>query len=383
MKKSFLWLLPYFPYPAITGGNVRIYNLIKYLSNYYDINLLSFTDQEIKNSYISHLENFCKKVIVVKRKIYEGNLPLIFQHYYTPEMVRELKKFLKDKFDFIQIDFLIMGYYAKLLKELTSIPVFYSEHDVSSFFFEKCFHNRHLPDKERYIEWLKMHKIIKEIYPLFDLITTVSHNDSEILKKLFPNLKIYPAPTGTDCNHYKFRRERDNNDLIYVGHYVHYPNVDSVNFILNKIFPFLKKEYDLKLYIVGSGGKKVFNNINSENIVITGTVPDILPYLHKTGIFLAPIRIGIGIRGKILEAMASGTPVITSPVGAKGINAMDKEHLLVAEKPHDYLKSIQLLINDRKLKEEIIIRARKFVEENYNWDKIAKQLIEIYTKTLE
>jgi len=377
-KKKILWMIPYFPYPPITGGNVRVFNLIKYLSEYFDITLLSFIDKRTGNKDVEFLEQFCQKVIVVERKLYHGELPLIFQEYDTPEMYKELEKVLKDKFDFVQIDFLVMAYYVKLIKNLAKTPVIFTEHDVSSFYFDKCFHNRHLPEKERFVEWVRMHKIIKQIYPLFDLILTVSQNDAEILKKFFPKLNIHPAPTGTDCQYYKFKEKRLNNDLIYVGHYKHFPNVDAVQYFIDEIFPYVKQQFNLKFYIVGSSAEDVFAKLNNDKIVVIGTVPDIRDYLYNTGIFVAPIKLGIGIRGKLLEAMASGLPVISTSIGAKGINAEDKKHLLIADTPEEFAKQIRRLMQDSNLRGKLISNARKFVEEKFNWPVLVKNMIQIY-----
>ena len=149
MKRKFLWLLPYFPYPPLDGGNVRVLNLIKYLSEHFDMHLLCYSHGNIEKKSIEILRQYCKRVVVVERKDSEGALPTIFQNYYTDEMKRELEIIIKDRFDFIQIDFLTMAYYIFMLKEKTQTPVFFTEHDVSSFDFDKCFHNRHLAEKQR------------------------------------------------------------------------------------------------------------------------------------------------------------------------------------------------------------------------------------------
>lgn len=380
-KRKFLWLLPYFPYPPVTGGNVRIFNLIKYLSRYYDIHVLSYCDGKIEDRYVKVLQGFCQRVTVVQRKLYDGRLPLIFRHYHTPRMIKELERALKEKFDFIQIDFLTMAYYAFMLKEKVKIPVFFTEHDVSSFCFERCFHNRHLPEKERFIEWTKMRKIADKIYPLFDAVFTVSYNDAEILKEKVPGLNVLAAPTGTDCSYYEFKADRNSNDLVYVGHYFHYPNVDSVRFFLNDVLPHIERKYPhINFNIVGSGGKTVFKDLTRNNVSVTGSVPDIRKYLYNAGVFVAPVRLGVGIRGKILEAMAAGLPVISTELGARGIEAIDEEHVLIADTPKDFVKQLDRLINDKQLRKKLIYNSREFVEDNYNWPIVVEKIIGLYDK---
>lgn len=375
--------MPYYPYPPVSGGNVRIFNLIKRLSKYYEIHILSYFDKEISNDHIKALETYCEKVIVVERKQCKGSLPLIFQHYTTPEMTKELDDILKNSYDFIQIDFLTMAHYIFQLKEKTNIPVFFTEHDVSSFYFEKCFHNRHLPEKERYIEWIKMRKTMARIYPVFDAVFTVSYNDERILKKEIPGLNVRAVPTGTDCGFYKFRPCRSSNDLIYVGHFLHYPNVDSVEFFLEEIFPLVEVKYpQINFNITGSGGKKKFRDLKKGNVTVTGCVGDIRDCLYGAGIFVAPVRLGIGIRGKILEAMATGLPVISTSLGAEGIEAEEENHLLIADEPEEFLKQIDRLIGNKELRKKLVYNARKFVETNYNWPAIVEKNAGLYEKIL-
>ncbi|MBN2407333.1 MAG: glycosyltransferase [Elusimicrobia bacterium] len=379
-RKRMLWVLPYYPYPPYTGGNVRIYNLLKSLSAKYDIHLVSYYDDHIDGRDISSLEKICGKVTVVKRNMREGELPLIFQYYYTPEMTKELETILKGRFDFIQIDFLTMAHYVQLIRQKSSAPVFYTEHDVSSFNFDKCFHNRHLEEKERYAEWVRIGRMIENIYPLFDMIMTVSENDAVILRGRFPGAKIHPVPTGTDCEYYGYRRNSCSaKNLVYVGHYIHYPNIDSVKYFLDRIFPvLLKKDPDTKFHIVGSGGKKVFGDLECDNIAVSGTVADIRKFLYLDGIFVAPIRLGIGIRGKILEAMSAGQPVVSTSVGIKGIGAEDGKQVLVADGPEEFAACIQRLREDAALRERLTSNARQFVEGNYSWPSIVQKLVGVY-----
>lgn len=378
-KRKFLWMLPYYPYPAVSGGNVRIFNLIKYLSRYYDIDLISYYDKTILETDISALEEYCRRVIVVERKQYEGELPHIFQYYTSPEMIGELESLLNEGYDFIQIDFLTMAYYIFMLKEKIRTPVFFTEHDVSSFYFEKCFHNRHLPEKERYDEWVRMQEVMGKIYPLFDAIFTVSYNDAVFLAQKIKNNRIFAAPTGTDCNFYGFKERRETCDLVYVGHFLHYPNVDSVGFFLEEIFPLIRKKYpDIKFNIVGSEGDRVFKDIAGDNIIVSGTVPDIRDYLYNSGIFVAPIRLGIGIRGKILEAMAAGVPVISTSLGASGIKAESGKHLMIADTPKEFLEKIDIILNCEAIRGELVTNARRFVEDEYDWPKTVEKIVDIY-----
>ncbi len=382
-KKKLLWILPYFPYPPLSGGSVRVFNLIKHLSPLLDIDLVSFIEPGTRKNDIKEIEKFCGRVTAVERRRSEGTLPMIFQDYDTPEMRSAIIKALDRRHDFVQIDYLTMAYYARLVKESSDLPLFFTEHDVSWLDFERCFHNRHLDERLRYFQWEKNRETAAELYRLFDAVITVSRNDAGILRDLYPEKPVFPAPTGTDCSFYAYEETQVSSWILYTGHYAHYPNVDAVKYFLNEVFPLVKKERsETKFIIGGSGGRKAFPDPGREDVRVTGEVKDLRPLLYNSGVFAAPVRMGIGIRGKILEAMACGLPVVTSSTGMKGIGAEKGVHLLADDTPEGMAESILRILNGRAASREMAVRARKFVEENYDWPVRASELYEFYLNKL-
>lgn len=381
MKNSFLWILPYFPYPLLSGGNVRVFNLIKYLSESYDIHLISYIEDDTKEEDIREVSRYCTTLKCIKRDQREGPLPMIFQCYDTPEMRDAIEEALSEKYSFIQIDFLTMAHYARLVRSLSSTPIVFTEHDVSWMDFEKCFHNRHLDEKARYAEWVRIVKEAGKLYELFDLVITVSDRDSEIIRERYPSKRVASLPTGTDCAHYTYSFDENNTDMIYTGHYVHYPNVAAVNYILEEVLPLVKKSLpEVKFYIAGSAGENVFKEVSDKSVVVTGTVDNLLDSLRLAGIFLAPVKMGIGIRGKILESMAAGLPVVTTSIGAEGIGARDGSELLSSDTPEGFARKVVELARDKSLRKKLSEAGRKFVEDNYDWPIRAEELKRIYER---
>ncbi|NLB35017.1 MAG: glycosyltransferase family 4 protein, partial [Elusimicrobia bacterium] len=214
-KRKFLWLLPYFPYPILSGGNVRVFNLIKHLSEEYDIHLISFVEDGVSEEEIKEVSKYCASLKAIKRIEREGPLPMIFQCYETEEMTAAITEALKEDYDFVQLDFLTMAHYARLVRVLSSAPLVFTEHDVSWLDFDKCFHNRHLDERARYAEWIRIVRKADTLYDLFDLVITVSELDAEIVRKRYPGKRVVAVPTGTDCSHYTYEKPGDKTDLIY------------------------------------------------------------------------------------------------------------------------------------------------------------------------
>jgi len=127
---------------------------------------------------------------------------------------------------------------------------------------------------------------------------------------------------------------------------------------------------DLKFYVVGQSPPPEITRLSADkSIVVTGTVDDVTPYLRKGKVFICPVRLGGGFRGKILEAMALGRPVVSTRLGSEGIPASDGENIILADRPDDFVKGIADLIGNIDLYQRIQNNARKLMEDRYAWDK--------------
>jgi glycosyltransferase involved in cell wall biosynthesis len=163
-------------------------------------------------------------------------------------------------------------------------------------------------------------------------------------------------------------RERS---IVFVGNYLHYPNVDAVLYFYQEIWPRIKsRAQEIKFYVVGQGPPPEIRSLSQDDaVIVTGRVDDVRPYLKKGRVFICPVRLGGGFRGKILEAMSVGTPVVSSSLGAEGVPTVQRENIIVADGPEEFTQGILDLINDDKLFERIRKKARKLVEEKYAWEK--------------
>jgi len=385
-RNRILLVSPYFPYPAHDGGKVRIFNLIKHLSVDNDIYLLSYIENEGVKCNIGEMQRYCKDVFVVVRnennRIVEEKLPRSVSFFYTKVMIDELARVVDlVKPDLVQIDFLIMTQYVNHIKD--SIPVIYTEHDMSNINFEQSFHDRDLCEKERFIEWTRLISYEKAILNKFNSVIVLTKRDMELLKEFCPGCKIVLVPTGVDVEYYKNTNpnpNKTNNNLIYIGHYKHYPNYDAVEYFVKDIYPIICNSVeDVKFNIVGSGVTENLRRLEKENINIVGEVDDVRYYLNNARVFVAPIRLGGGIKGKILEAMACGIPVVATEEAKSGIDCKPGRDIIVVKDSIEFaIKTVELLRN-RKYCDEIADNARKNVELIYDWRKIADNLNSYYS----
>lgn len=384
--KKILVISPYFPFPARDGGKVRLYNLIKHLSKENKVYLLAYIEPNADKSCVNSAKEFCTDVFPVLReedkRIIREDIPRCVSFFYTQAMIDELKRVLEIvKPDLVQLDFLIMTKYVEYIK---NIPVFYTEHDMGLLDFNQSFHDRDLDDNERFFEWKKLVNYEKKILDFFTSVIVLTERDKGLVEKLNSNVKATIIPTGVDTEFYKPNNYTYNEkSLVFVGHYKHFPNTDAIVYFAKNIYPkVLKKIPDMKLYVVGSGVTKTVEELKNDNIVIVGEVEDIKQYLKKPNIFVAPVRLGGGIKGKVLEAMAMGVPVVATTEAVSGIDYSVGDFALISDDTTVFADNIVRLYKDDILYQTLSNNSRKIVEENYNWKMIAEKLNNFYLQKI-
>jgi len=136
-------------------------------------------------------------------------------------------------------------------------------------------------------------------------------------------------------------------DMIFVGGFQHKPNIDAVKYLVCEIWPIIKRKLpEVKLYIIGSNPPEDIKKYSSEDIVVTGFIEDITPYFKKCKVMLAPLRYGAGIKGKITQSLSMGLPVVTTNIGAEGINFIDNQNVMIAETPEKFAEKAMKVYKD-------------------------------------
>lgn len=159
-------------------------------------------------------------------------------------------------------------------------------------------------------------------------------------------------------------------DLMFIGSFRHLPNIDGVLWFVKEVFPKVRQHFsNVKLFIVGSDPTTEIKALSNNNdIIVTGYVPDATPYFSNSKAFIAPLLYGAGVKGKIVEAMSHGLPVITTPLGAEGLNLEHGKNALIADNPDDYIKSIVVLYTSKDLWLQISKGSFEYVKTNNSLD---------------
>jgi len=391
-----LFLAHSFPYPPDEGIKLMSYNLIKEFSKKNKVILLSFINQTEKK-YIKNIRNFCEILETVEHTIprsffnrcynllFEKNPFFTFQ-FFSEDFVNKLNKLIDEtKPDVIHFDFIDTIMYIDYIKK--DIPCIFFPHDAFSMYLygnisgeKKLFRKFYT-----FLQYKRTVRYEKIMLPKFDKIVVVSPRDKQWLNKLLPDINISVIPNGVDCDYFKpMDIEKDHPSLIFRGIMDFLPNVDAVVYFYNVIFPLIKKRIpEIKFYIVGKNPTKEILKFSKDNsVIVTGYVEDIRPYLAKSTVNVCPMRIGSGIKNKILESMAMGVPSVATSIACAGIDVKDGENIFIADTPIDFVNRVCMLINNKDLWKIISKNSREFVIKNYTWKRAAENFEKIYREAI-
>jgi len=389
-----------FPHSKIIGGPIIIYNRIKHLSKKHLVSLAAFIREEEKK-FIPSLESFChdlrtvpfppkRSPIKATRDFFTSPIPHYFLKWHgSQEMADTIADMVrKDQYDFVIAEYSTMGQFIHNNPKLPPTRRVISVHECYYLARRKAFRlSRFGINKLKEAINLKgLKKYEFEMYRRADKVLTLTPQGKEELLEICAELDISVVPHGVDIEYFSFSElEESEKSIIFVGNYLHYPNVDAVLYFHKEIWPRIKEQIpDIKFYVVGQGPPPEIQNLSQDQaIIITGRVDDVRAYLKKGRVFICPVRLGGGFRGKILEAMAMGQPVVSTSLGAEGIPASNRENILIADNPEEFTQAVSDLLSDDSLLDKIRNNARKLMEEKYAWEKGVEVMEEVLEKMIQ
>jgi glycosyltransferase involved in cell wall biosynthesis len=214
-------------------------------------------------------------------------------------------------------------------------------------------------------------------------IIAVSKTDAELMQSMFGVRNVTEVPTGVDIGY--FARPAPNPavaDLVFVGSMDWLPNVDGVTYFVEEVLPQIRRRRpECKLAIVGRTPPESILKLGRTvpGVLVTGTVKDVRPYMWGASVSVVPLRIGGGTRLKIYEAMAAGLPVVSTTVGAEGLEVHPPDDIRIADDPRDFAAHCLELLEDERLSRQVAARALEMVTANYSWERVA----EMFARVLE
>lgn len=388
-RLKILYICTYLPCVGVNAGSTRMFEMIKRLSKKHQVDAISFITKE-EFPYLAQLKEVSNRLDVIERNYYWEKdsfltVPSMIDEFYCEEMFALIKRRLyEENYDVVQFEYFHMSQYVPYAYNGALVL---TAHEL--YFLTRNREFCHLPLSLRKIETLvsSLKLMIYEINicKRFDKVITMTEHEKEILRSYIPYLDVEAISMGVDTEFFRPKNNLEEKiDIIYVGFFKHYPNIDAVYYFYNSIYPLIKKEVPkVNFTIVGAyPPKEILKLQNNSDVKVTGYVKDIRPYLENSKVFIMPIRLGTGMRGKLFEAWAMERAVVSTSMGCEGINVEEGKDILIADNPLGFAKKTIELIKNEKLRKTLGINGRKKVEFEYDWDILSEKLENIYNNLL-
>ena len=395
-----LMLTPYLPYPPASGGQIRTLNLLKYLAKKNDITLVCLYKNSIEKKYVSYLKPYCKSIFLCKRaekpwqfkNIWNAlfsSYPFLIVRNYSPEAAQVVRNLLnKYRYDVIHAEtFYIMPHLPD-----TPIPFVLVEQTIEYMVYQHFIHS--LPSFVRplfHTDIAKLKHWERYYWKKAQLVGAVSQADQKIIKHLEPEITpvVIPNGAGDDMIIKKLLPKKLSKPVfLFVGSFFWLQNTEAANYLANKIFPILQKNFPTaRMIIAGQNAASKLKMIQSPNIEIIDVAANDTQMIQKlyreATVFLAPIFGPGGTRLKILAAMASGLPIISTKTGVDGLDVKNGEHILIANNEREFGQKIAQLLSNKKLYNSLRKNSYNLVIEKYSWEEISKRLEIVYKKIIK
>ena len=210
-----------------------------------------------------------------------------------------------------------------------------------------------------------------------DVVATITEVEENLVEQLVPGTRTVLLPNVHETRRGPIPDDVDRSGLLFIGNFKHPPNADAISWFVTDILPLLSTDVTPTLTILGAQQQGVLEDLAHAHLHWPGYVPDVTPYFDGARVFVAPLRFGAGMKGKIGMAMALGLPVVTTPVGAEGMGLVDGTHALIADSEEDFAAAVAHLQKDDELWRHLAAEARALAAQHWSPEKMRDRLHDV------
>jgi len=406
-----LFLTQTLPYPLDSGAKVRQYHMLRHLARRHEVTLVSFVRGDDPPAAIEHLRGVCHAVhpVPMQRSLWRNvratvkslvtGLPMMVVRDEIAEMTETLRRLVQETaFDVVHADQLSMAGYGRLAVRLSAPHVpkaLLDEHNAFYLLVERM-----ATAESRALRRFVMRREARtfrtyeaEMCRAYDAILTVIPEDREYLQALVPTperaalaAKTTVVPICVDPGSVQTvsRKEEGSLTILHVGTMFWPPNIHGVLWFAREVLPLIHQEIpDAQLVVIGKNPPAEVEELTADSRVhVTGYVPELLPYLEAAGVFVVPLHAGSGMRVKILDAWMWGIPIVSTPLGAEGIETVDGENILLADNASAFADATVRTLSDTDLSQRLLANGRAWVESHYSWEAVYAKVDSVYETLL-
>jgi glycosyltransferase involved in cell wall biosynthesis len=371
------------PYPPTDSNRACYYHLLSRLAGKHEFTVLAMSSGGTAED-AAQLAPYVKEIIVVPHEIKRtfwrrlvslfSPLPFGVGLFRSKEYARALKELLaRDSFDLVVAGNVNMAQYTV---DLDGTPKVIFPQDAWSLYYRRQIKHARHPAAFLYslLQHLKLRRYERRTYGRYDACVMVAQRDADIVREACPGLPIYFAHSGVNMAPLE-KAAKEPNSVVFSGVMDYPPNADCVFYFANEILPLIREKVpEATFHVVGkNAGPKIRALAERPGVVVTGTVPDLIEYIRRMGIYVCPMRLGSGMKMKIVEALGAGLPVVTTSVGADGMDLLVAgRDFVVADGPAPFAAAVVELLKDEGARRRFGRSGRAAVQKAYTWEANAR-----------
>lgn len=388
-----LWVNTNFMHPTTKGGQIRTLEMLRHLHRWHEIHYVAIEDPRHPEGP-ARAKEYCARAypfrhrIPGKRSMRFGFLlakglfdstPLAVSRFHPPALRSFLADLIaRERFDRAVVDFLPPAAY---FPDLPHAVLF--QHNVETVIWQRRVQHAADPLRRAYLrlQAKRMFDFEKRVCLASGHVAAVSEQDASTMRELFGVERVSVVPTGVDVDYFTPAGDPPPLpgggafDLVFVGSMDWLPNIDGVRWFADEVLPLIRRRRpECSLAIVGRTPPPAMLALERQDplIRVTGTVPDIRPYLWRSAVSIVPLRIGGGTRLKIYESMAARAAVVSTTIGAEGLDAHPPGDLRLADSPEEFANTCLELLHDAGARRRQAMAAWEMVSSRYSWEHAAR-----------
>jgi polysaccharide biosynthesis protein PslH len=389
-----LWASANFLHPTTKGGQIRTLEMLRQMHRRHEIHFVAFENPREPEGP-ARAREYCTKAYPIRLDVPPrrslrfaaqvarnllASLPLSVTRYESPEMRRVMSRLMADNFDSVVCDFLTP---APNIDDPGRCVLF--EHNVETVIWER--HAETAPNgvMRSYMrgQARRMFEYEGEVCRSVRHVVAVSSKDAERFREMFGLTAVSTVDTGVDVEAFaRPAAPEPMGDLVFTGSMDWLPNIDGVAWFVEEVMPRVWRERpECRLAVVGRTPPARIRELGKDpRVRITGTVPEVTPYLWGSKAAVVPLRIGGGTRLKIFEAMAAGIPVVSTGIGAEGLQVEDGRHILIADEAEKFAALCLRLLDNSEERRAIASAALELVTGRFSWDRVSRDFEAILSR---
>ncbi len=388
-----------FPYPARHGGALRVWHVLREVAKRHRVVFLAMhTPQDIPApEHIEALHEWACGVRLVERPVglprramhglrsMAGRQPYTLANFLFPEFGAAISQMLRgNAIDLVHAHFLHTAQYYPLFEHVAR---YFDCHNLNDRLWSRYAdaQPRFLPRRvfaRRQAHLMK--RLEPEVHRHYDAVSFCSEEERNAAMLRSPEACAITCPNGVDWEYFTpWQGPETPETLAFCASMDATQNIDGTCYFVQDVFPhIIRQKPNARLLLVGRAPVRRVQALASPGVIVTGTVDDVRPYVGQAQVVVAPLRIGGGTRLKILEAMAMGKAVVSTTIGAEGLDCTHGHDICLADTPGDMANAIMRLMDDAEERNRLGEAARKMVKNRYGWEKTGVCIEAGYTKAM-